>query len=697
MTRTVLVAPTGHGVGLTATCLGLVNALQQRGVNVGYYKPLSQPGAWPEDTDRSTALVRLTSSLRPPDPLAPERVESALSEDTLDTLMEEVVARGEPMIAAHDIVIVEGLVPGAGLVYAGRANIAVAKALDADVVLVGAPTPHDSPAHLAETMAIAARTFRAGEHDRVLGAVVNRVPDANAAAMQAWRDALAARDITTVGIVPFRDELTWPRVRDIVAGLKVRYINEGASDRRVKDVIVGAQAVPGILPLLRDGCLIIVPGDRDELILSACLAAMNGVRLAGLLLTLGMEPDPRVWDLCRPAAASGLPVLIAETSSYETATIVHDMDPQIPVDDAGRARLVMMAVADALDPHWLATFPSSAHAPRLSPPAFRRRLTTMSRAANHRIALPEGAEPRTLRAAVICHDQQIARCVLLAERDSVEAQAEQLGLALPDDIEIIDPTIVHDRYDDALVDARRHKGMTADMARDELTDAITLATVMLHLDEVDGLVAGAAHTTAATLRPALQVLGTAPGTALVSSIFFMCLPDEVVIYGDCAVNPDPNAEQLADIALQSAHSARAFGIEPRVAMISFRTGTSGSGADVVKVTEATRLVREREPSLLVDGPLQYDAAAAISVARSKALDSPVAGRATVFVFPDLNIGNTTYKAVQRSADVVSIGPMLQGLAKPVNDLSRGALVEDIVYTIAITAIQAGHQLSTVDS
>jgi len=226
------------------------------------------------------------------------------------------------------------------------------------------------------------------------------------------------------------------------------------------------------------------------------------------------------------------------------------------------------------------------------------------------------------------------------------------------------------------------------MARDQLADPITLGTVMLQAGDIDGLVAGAVHTTAATVRPALQILGTKEGARLVSSIFFMCLPDEVVIYGDCAVNPHPTAEELADIALQSAASARAFGIEPRVAMISFSTGSSGSGSDVQQVAEATRIARELEPTLLIDGPLQYDAATTASVARSKAPGSVVAGRATVFVFPDLNTGNTTYKAVQRSADVVSIGPMLQGLAKPVNDLSRGALVEDIVYTIALTAIQA---------
>jgi phosphate acetyltransferase len=688
VTRTLLVVPTGHGVGLTGTCLGLVNALQQRGMDVGFFKPLGQPSTLGR-IDRSTALVRLTTALHPPEPIPSTEVERRLSESALEQLMEDVVAAGEQVAGEHDIVIVEGLVPGSGLVYSGRANLALAKALDADVLLVGAPAHGELVVdRLAETMAIAARTYRAGEHDRVVGAVVNRLPDVAAPAVGDLRRVLAGRGIALVGAVPFRAELTWPRVRDIVSDLDVSTLNEGDQQRRVKDVIVAAQAVPGLLPLLQEGRLLIVPGDRHDVILSVCLAAMNGVRLAGLLLTVGIEPDPRVWALCRRAASTGLPILLTSEYSYETAALVHDVDPEVPVDDAERAGLVMSVVAESLDPQWLAGLPTPTHVPRLSPPAFRRRLTTTARDAARRIVLPEGAEPRTLRAAAICQERGIARCVLIAAPEAVATEAAGLGLSLPEGLEVLDPTDVAPRYVDALVAARAHKGMTADTARDQLADPVMLGTVMLHLDEVDGLVSGAVHTTAATVRPALQILGTAPGAGLVSSVFFMCLPDDVVIYGDCAINPDPDAAQLADIAVQSAASARAFGIEPRVAMISFSTGSSGSGTDVAKVTEATRLVRSREPTLLVDGPLQYDAAAMPSVAASKAPGSPVAGRATVFVFPDLNTGNTTYKAVQRSADVVSIGPMLQGLAKPVNDLSRGALVEDIVYTIALTAIQA---------
>ena len=325
---------------------------------------------------------------------------------------------------------------------------------------------------------------------------------------------------------------------------------------------------------------------------------------------------------------------------------------------------------------------------RLSPAQFRHNMMEAARKANKRIVLPEGAEPRTVQAAAICHEKGLARCVLLAKREEVEAVAKEKGIALPASLEIIDPATLVEQYVEPMCELRKSKGLTPEDARKQLQDTVVLGTMMMAQNDVDGLVSGAVHTTANTIRPALQLIKTAPGASIVSSVFFMLLPEQVVVYGDCAVNPNPTAEQLAEIAVQSAESAKAFGIDPRVAMISYSTIDSGSGPDVDLVIEATKLVKEKAPALAVDGPLQYDAAVVESVAKSKAPNSPVAGKANVFVFPNLTTGNCTYKAVQRNANVLSVGPMLQGLRKPVNDLSRGALVEDIVYTIALTAIQA---------
>lgn len=358
---------------------------------------------------------------------------------------------------------------------------------------------------------------------------------------------------------------------------------------------------------------------------------------------------------------------------FKVASLVIDDDPS----NDGKA----------IDHAWLGdVFPKQGWSNH-SPTAFRYDLVQKAAAAKKRIVLPEGDEPRTIEAAAICQRRGIAQCVLLGDPDKIRAVAKERGVTLPADIEIIEPASIADGYVAPMVERRKGKIDEAG-AKKALEDTVFLGTMMLQMGDVDGLVSGAVHTTADTIRPAFQLIKTAPNYSLVSSVFFMLLPEQVVAYADCAVNPNPTAEQLAEIAIQTADSARAFGMTPRVAMISYSTGSSGAGPDVDRVVEATRLIKEKAPELLVDGPLQYDAATVPSVAKSKAPNSPVAGQANVFIFPDLTTGNTTYKAVQRSADVLSVGPMLQGLNKPVNDLSRGALVDDIVYTIALTAIQA---------
>lgn len=323
-----------------------------------------------------------------------------------------------------------------------------------------------------------------------------------------------------------------------------------------------------------------------------------------------------------------------------------------------------------------------------APQKFCKFLTQKAHEANKRIVLPEGNEPRTVQAANICAEKGIATPVLLGKKEEIENVAKSLNITLNEKIEVIDPDSIRNNYVDRLVELRKSKGLTPEDALALLQDNVYLGTMMIERNEVDGLVSGAVHTTANTIRPALQVIKTAPGQSIVSSVFFMLMPDQVLVYGDCAINPKPTSEELSQIAIQSADSAKAFGIDPKVAMISYSTGTSGKGEDVDKVRDAAKLAQEKRPDLLIDGPLQYDAAIVPEVAAQKAPGSKVAGQANVFIFPDLSCGNCTYKAVQRSAGVISVGPMLQGLKRPVNDLSRGALVEDIVYTIAITAIQA---------
>lgn len=395
--------------------------------------------------------------------------------------------------------------------------------------------------------------------------------------------------------------------------------------------------------------MVIMPGDRDDLLLATCMAAIGGTHVAAVLLTGGIKPDPRVWKLCDPALATGLPVLTIPYSSMQSVLYLPYINLEIPLDDHDRMQRAVETVASHITLEWQEPLLTAIEERRLSPPAFRHMLVERAHRANKRIILPEGNEPRTIEAAIICHQRNIARCVLMGDAGRMHRLSARRGMTIPPGIEIIDPTQVDPRYIDAMVKLRQDKELSPGLAEEQLHDPVVLGTMMLQLGEVDGLVSGAVHTTANTIRPALQLIKTAPGVKLVSSIFFMCLPEQVLVYGDCAINIDPNADELADIAIQSAESAQAFGITPRVAMLSYSTGTSGTGSNVEKVKEATRIARERRPDLLIDGPLQYDAAAIKAVAQSKAPDSRVAGRATVFIFPDLNAGNTTYKAVQRSA------------------------------------------------
>ena len=709
MSRTIMLIPTGTSVGLTSVSLGVIRAMERKGVRLSVFKPIAQPRSGGDTPDQTTTIIRKNSSIPAAEPLQMSRVESLLGSNQQDVLMEEIISRYHANTQDAEVVLVEGLVPTRKHQFANALNYEIAKTLNAEIVFVMA-LGNDSPAQLKERIELTQSSFGGQKNKNITGVIINKLnapvddqgrtrPDLSEIFDDSSKASIANIDpkqlfsdspLPVLGCVPWSFDLIATRAIDMCRHLDARIINEGEiQTRRVKSVTFCARSIPHMLEHFRPGSLLVTSADRPDVLVAACLAAMNGIEIGAILLTGNYEIDDRIARLCDRAFQTGLPVFMVKTNTWQTSLSLQSFNLEVPADDTQRIEKVQEYVAGYINAEWIESLTAtSERSRRLSPPAFRYQLTELARKAGKRVVLPEGDEPRTVKAASICAERGIATCVLLGNPDEIQRVAAAQGVVLGKGVEIVDPEQVRENYVPRLVELRKSKGMTEVVAQEQLEDNVVLGTMMLESGEVDGLVSGAVHTTANTIRPPLQLIKTAPNSSLVSSVFFMLLPEQVLVYGDCAINPDPTAEQLAEIAIQSADSASAFGIDPRVAMISYSTGTSGAGSDVEKVREATRIAQEKRPDLVIDGPLQYDAAIMEDVAKSKAPNSQVAGRATVFIFPDLNTGNTTYKAVQRSADLISIGPMLQGMRKPVNDLSRGALVDDIVYTIALTAIQS---------
>jgi phosphate acetyltransferase len=675
--QTFFVAPTRQNVGLTSVSLGVVRALQRQGLKVGFVKPVSQEH---HGIERSTHFATQICQIECPHSLSIAQVVARVSAGQNDELLEDIVSLCMGAVQGVDVLVVEGMHLDPSNAFTARLNNEIARSLQAEVILVANARAVGA---VAESRLAASQLKNEG--CKVAGVIFNKAADNfDAASAQYELDGIALW-----GGIKYDAALMAPRTLDIARHLNAEILIKGdIANRRVLETVIAARSVPEVIERLKAGALVISAGDRDDVMLATALAASKGVQLAGLLLTHSSKPDDRILELARQALNSGIPVLSTDSDSFNTAIRITQLPPAVAEDDSERMNLVLDAVAEQIDMGMLMNAVKVPPSTRMSPPAFRYQLIKKARSSRKTVVLPEGEEPRTIRAAIICEEKGIAHCVLLGKRATIEAIAAAQGVSLPASLEILDPDVVRAEYVAPMVELRKSKGLTEGQALQQLEDSVVLGTMMLAVNKVDGLVSGAIHTTASTVRPALQLIKTAPGSSIVSSVFFMLMPEQVLVYGDCAINPNPNATQLAEIAKQSADSARAFGVDPKVAMISYSTGISGAGADVDKVREATELARSLYPDLVLDGPLQYDAASVSEVAAQKAPSSAVAGKATVFVFPDLNTGNTTYKAVQRSAHVVSVGPMLQGLRKPVNDLSRGALVDDIVFTIALTAIQA---------
>ncbi|MDV9170230.1 phosphate acetyltransferase [Streptomyces sp. W16] len=686
MTRSVYVTGIDRGDGRQVVELGVMELLTRQVDRVGVFRPLVH-----DDPDRLFELLRARYRLSQ-DPSTVYGMDyheaSALqAEQGTDELVSTLVDRFHLVARDYDVILVLGT-DFADTQFPDELalNARLANEFGASVIPVVGGRKQTTESVLAETR----NAYRAydGLGCDVLAMVTNRVARED-------REEIAQRLTTRLPVpcyvVPDEPALSAPTVAQITHALGGRVLlgDDSGLARDALDFVFGGAMLPNFLKALTPGALVVTPGDRADLVIGALAAHSAGTPpIAGVLLTLNEVPSDGILTLAA-RLAPGTPVVSVAGNSFPTAGELFALEGKLNAATPRKAETALGLFERYVDTSDLLKRVSAPSSDRLTPMMFEHTLLERARSDKRRIVLPEGTEPRVLHAAEVLLRRGVCELTLLGPEDQIRKKAADLGIDLTA-AQLIDPQTseLRDRFAEKYAELRAHKGVSVELAYDVVADVNYFGTLMVQAGLADGMVSGAVHSTAATIRPAFEIIKTKPDADIVSSVFFMCLADKVLVYGDCAVNPDPNAEQLADIAVQSAATAEQFGVAARIAMLSYSTGTSGSGADVDKVREATELVRLRRADLRIEGPIQYDAAVEPSVAATKMPESEVAGRASVLIFPDLNTGNNTYKAVQRSAGAIAVGPVLQGLRKPVNDLSRGALVSDIVNTVAITAIQA---------
>jgi phosphate acetyltransferase len=678
VTRSVYLTGIGRGDGRQVAELGVMELLTRQVDRVGVFRPLFH-----EAPDRMFELLRNRYRLSQ-DPacvygMRYEEAAAVQADQGRDGLVSRLVDRYHAVARDYETVLVLGSdFAETNLPSELGVNARLANEMGAAVLLVvgGREQTAESVAHEVRN----AHQAYTGLGCDVISVIANRVdPAAAQEAVALLRDRLPVPGY----VLPEEKALSAPTVAQITEALGADVLlgDHAGLSRDAMDFVFGGATLPTFVRALTRGCLVITPGDRADLIIGALAAHSAGAPpIAGIVLTLDERPDPEIMTLAN-RLAPGTPVLSVPSGSFTTAVELSSLDGKLGAATPRKAETALGLFERHVDTGELSRRLSLVRGQRITPMMFEHELIERARSARRRVVLPEGDEDRILHAAEVLLRRGVCDLILLGDR-GVRIDSPALTITDPRTAPL------REHFAEIYAELRAHRGVSYEVAYDVVAEVSYFGTMMVREGLADGMVSGAAHSTAATIRPAFEVIKTAPDAGIVSSVFFMCLADKVLVYGDCAVNPDPDAEQLADIAIRSARTAAKFGVEPRVAMLSYSTGSSGSGAEVDKVRKATGRVRERAPELLVEGPIQYDAAVDPDVAAAKLPGSPVAGRATVLVFPDLNTGNNTYKAVQRSANAVAVGPVLQGLRKPVNDLSRGALVQDIVNTVAITAIQA---------
>ena len=696
--KSLFVASLEENAGGLVVSMGLMGILKRKIQKVAFFRPIIVEES-PKDNDDIEFMIEhfhLKMDYEETYVFSMLEAETLIAENQTNTLYEKIIEKFEALEKKYDFILCEGISKS---LFTSTVdfdiNLEIAKNIGSPIVGVLSGKNKTSK-EIWEEAKIEGETIKE-EGCTHFATFINRL-DKESLIDLTNKVRFLEDDDVPVYLLPEVKELSYPTIGEVSEKLQSKHIVGKDKDfkRVVKQSKIAAMNLDHFLIRLEDGDLVITPGDRLDMILGSIAAnySKDFPSISGIVLTGGYVPDEVFMNLVNGIGQYTIPILTSSDDTFQTAMKVSKTRAKIKPDSLSKIAIIEGLFNSYINLKNIEEMIDAASSSDIMTPAmFEYRMFEKARANPKTIVLPESEDERILRATEILQRRRAVDIILLGNKEDIYSRCSSLGIKLHDSIKIIDPKTskLKSKYANKFYELRKHKGMTLEGAQDIMNNKNYFGTMMIYMGDADGMVSGANNTTADTIRPALQIVKTKPGISIVSSVFFMCLDTKVLVYGDCAVNRDPNAEQLAQIAISSADTAKLFGIEPIVAMLSYSTGSSGSGEDVEKVAKATELVKELRPDLLVEGPIQYDAAIDEKVAKKKLPNSKVAGRATVFIFPDLNTGNNTYKAVQRSSNAIAVGPVLQGLKKPVNDLSRGCLVEDIVNTVAITAIQAGEE------
>lgn len=682
--KSIYIASLEKSAGSLIVSIGMMEILKRKYEKVGIFRPVVISSESDSDIELISKNFSLDLDFSQSYGFTLDESLKMISENRFDEFLETLIDKYKKLEQKYDFILCEGLSRSYfSSTIEFDINLAIAKNFSSHYVSILNAKSKKSR-DIFEEIKIEAETIQRDSCSH-LCTIVNRCESS------ILEDLKAECKSESVFFIPEERELEYPTISEVKEILKATQIYGSEDDlkRVVRDTKILTQSAKSYLESLKDGDLILTSADRveDIVMLLSANYSKEFPSLAGILLTENSNLDNSFLKLISTLNEFSLPILELSKDTFSTSIEISKIEPSI-VDDR-KIALSMGIFSKAIDMKLIERKLQSVDSEVMTPMMFQYNLFEMARSSKRRIVLPESEDDRVLRAVEILLRRDVADITLLGERAEIERKASALGIDIQR-ADIVNPeeSTLIDEFAKEFYKLRSHKGVLLSEAKESMFDYTYFATMMVHLNYADGMVSGAIHTTKDTIKPALQIIKTKPNISIVSSIFFMCLDSRVLVYGDCAVNPEPNEKQLAEIAISSAKTAQIFEIEPRVAMLSYSTGSSGAGEEVEKVKRATEIVKELDRDILVEGPIQYDAAIEPSVAKKKLPNSEVAGRASVFIFPDLNTGNNTYKAVQRSSNAVAIGPILQGLNKPVNDLSRGCLVADIVNTVAITAIQA---------